>query len=143
MLSTIASAWQWKGVQPISLIAQNAFGNVIFTDGAGQYWRICPEELSCTVIAADKAAFQQLWLGDEFVLDWQMDIPVATAEKALGAPGDDRCYCLKIPAVLGGQYGVENFRSISRKELISFAGEMARQIDHLPNGANVRLRFVD
>jgi hypothetical protein len=99
--------------------------------------------LSCEVIAADKTAFQRLWLDDEFVLDWEMKAPVAMAEKALGTPGDDRCYCLKMPGVLGGRYAVENFGTIGRKDLISFAGYLAKEINDLPDGAKIRLRVVD
>ena len=143
MLATIACAWRWLGVQPVSLSAENSFGNVIFGDVAGQYWRICPEELSCSVIANDEAGLQRLWLDDEFVRDWQMKIPLGIAEDVLGIPSDGRCYCLKIPGPLGGNYTAENFGFICRKELISFAGEVARQIDSLPNGAKIRLRVVD
>jgi hypothetical protein len=46
VLSTIESAWSWKGVQLEKLLMQNAFGNVIVIDRQGVYWRFCPEELA-------------------------------------------------------------------------------------------------
>jgi len=71
-LDDIASAWGWRGVRPRAVIMQNAFGNVIFTDHEGQYWRICPEELSCEVIAVDSAKFLRVQDSDSFLRDWTM-----------------------------------------------------------------------
>jgi hypothetical protein len=65
MLDTIADAWGWKGVRPRALVMQNAFGNVIFTDD-GQYWRICPEELSSTVVATNGEEFARLRSSEGF-----------------------------------------------------------------------------
>jgi len=60
ILNEIATAWGWKGVRPRAVIMQNAFGNVIFTDDEGRYWRVCPEDLSCDVIAADSEGFEKV-----------------------------------------------------------------------------------
>jgi hypothetical protein len=143
MMAWIMSAWGWKGMQPAELIMQNAFGNIIFKDSAGLYWRICPEALACDVIAGSEAEFEQLCSDDEFALDWRMEPLVALAETNLGPVPAERCYCLKIPAVLGGTYAAENFATISRQELVASSGHLAKQIEHLPDGSKIRLRVVD
>ena len=143
MLDIIAAAWGWKGMQPVELVMQNAFGNVVFKDNQWRYWRVCPEELTCEVIAGSEAAFEQLRLDDEFTMDWRMERLVKLAEEQLGPVAGDRCYCLKMPAVLGGQYAAENLGTISRREVIAFAGDLARQINHLPDGNKIRLRVAD
>jgi len=61
---------------------------------------------------------------------------------ALGALGDGQCYCLKIPAVLGGEYVPQNFGTISLIELIGAAGEIARQIENVPDGTRVEFKIV-
>jgi hypothetical protein len=143
MLDVIAAVWGWKDIQPAESVMQNAFGNVVFKDNEGRYWRICPEEPSCEVIARTEAEFERLRLDDEFTLDWRMESLVELAEQQLGPVEDDRCYCLKTPAVLGGQYAAENLGTMSRREAIAFAGDLAKQIDHLPDGSKIRLRVVD
>jgi len=76
MLDAIADAWGWKGVRPRALVMQNAFGNVIFTDDDGQYWRICPEELSCAVVATNGEEFAWLRSSEGFLEDWAMQVLV-------------------------------------------------------------------
>jgi hypothetical protein len=84
ILDEIASAWGWMGVRPREIIMQNAFGNVIFTDEDGQYWRICPEELSCEVIATDGEQFARVQNSDSFLRDWIMQALVEQASSTLG-----------------------------------------------------------
>jgi hypothetical protein len=140
MLDEIANAWGWRGLRPRSVVMQNEFGNVIFTDQDGQYWRICPEELSCEIVAADKDDFANLQNSSEFVEDWTMRALAEEARATLGAPAAARCYCLKIPAAVGGAYAIDNIGTIDRGELIAFSGNMARQIDGLPDGAQIELK---
>jgi hypothetical protein len=143
ILDEIADAWAWKGVRPRALITQNAFGNVIFTDENGQYWRIRPEELLCEVVATNGEEFERLQSTDEFVEDWTMQELVEGVQSTLGLPTAERCYCLKIPATLGGTYALDNIGTIDRIELISASGHIAKQIDGLSDGTPIRLRVID
>ena len=68
---------------------------------------------------------------------------VEAAYEKLGDPGNERCYCLKIPAILGGLYETDNIGTVQIVELISFAGDLAEQIDDLPDGAQVEFKFMD
>ena len=63
------------------------------------------------------------------------------ARATLGAPPAARCYCLKLPATLGGAYAIDNIGTIDRGELIAFSGALARQIDGLPDGAQIELNM--
>jgi hypothetical protein len=143
MIDEIAEAWGWKGVQPQAFVAQNEFGNVIFTDINGRYWRLCPEELSCDIIAADRVEFTRFRATEDFLTDWMMKPLVEQARSKLGVPASDRCFCLKIPAVLGGAYAIDNVGTITRVELIAFSGDIAKQIDGLPDGARIKLTVTD
>jgi hypothetical protein len=68
------------------------------------------------------------------------------AEEAAAVHGmrpDVRRFCLKIPAVLGGAYAVENVGTIAVAELLHFSGDVAQQIRDLPDGTQESFRFVD
>jgi hypothetical protein len=139
ILEAIAGGWKWKGIEPVQIIDQNAFGNVIVRTRTGAFWRICPEELDAKPIADSEARLEAVRNAPEFILDWKMDLLVQKARRVLGEPGQGRCYCLKIPAVLGGEYDDANIGTITVSELLSFSGDLAKQIDDVPDGSKVRL----
>jgi hypothetical protein len=143
MLETIGRSWGWTGLRPLSVRADNDFGNLIVEPTEHDYWRICPEALSCERIAGSSDELETLWTDENFQHDWRMMRLVAIAASNLGAATAVRCYCLKLPAVLGGgQYDVSNLGMISRIELIGAPGNLARQTKDLPNGQRVRIKII-
>ena len=66
---------------------------------------------------------------------------VSLAKQNLGPLTDGRCYCLKLPAIIGGTYEPGNFGTITLKELIAFAGDMAEQLKDVPDGAKVKIEI--
>lgn len=104
--------------------------------------RVCPEELSCEVIARNDAELEALQASEDFQVDWQMTRLVKIAQAVLGQVTDQCCYCLKIPAALGGKYEAANFGTITRCELIAFAGDVAEQIKDTPDGTPVKFEFT-
>ena len=143
LLETIGEAWGWLGLDPKELIASNAFGNVIVRGSDGRYWRICPEELAATCLASSDEELARVRADPEFVQDWEMAALVSLAETMVGPLSDGHRFCLKIPSVLGGAYAAENLGMISISELISFSGDLAKQIRDLPDGSKLRLNIVD
>ncbi|MFN0161151.1 MAG: T6SS immunity protein Tdi1 domain-containing protein [Burkholderiales bacterium] len=139
----VREAWGWKGIESVVVLATNKFGNVIFSDQAGSYWRLYPEDLECEVIADSAAEYERL-LGDpEFIEDWEMARLVQMAESKYGVQPAHRCFCLKMPSVLGGAYEIENIGSIGIGELIRLSGDIARQIKDLPPGSKIQLKVTD
>ena len=143
LLETISGAWGWKGIVATEIVEINRFGNVIFIDDTERYWRICPEELTCQVVADTQQAFATLRVDEEFVVDWEMENLCREASIALGAPPTGICYCLKIPAVFGAAYTADNIGIISVSELIAVSGDLGRQIEDLPDGAEIRFNVVE
>lgn len=143
MLTTIRESWSWTGLKPADIQAANAFGNLIVRADDGAYWRICPEELKCEIVARDAAGFDALWASEDFQVDWQMTRLVELALASLGPVDDERCYCLKRPAVLGGNYDTANFATIARQELVAFTGDVAEQIKDLPDGTSINFEWTD
>ena len=139
MLETLERAWSWTGLAPVAVLKLNAFGNILVRARDGKVWRICPEELSCEIVADSEVRLCELSKSAEFQDDWHMDPLVRLAEDHLGPLEEGRCYCLKIPAVLGGAYEVSNLGTNSLKELLAFSGDIARQIQDLPDGARIKI----
>lgn len=143
LIDIIRSAWGFTGLDPKSVRAINAFGNVIVEAADGAYWRICPEELSCERIAESAAELTRLRSGADFQEEWRMQHLAERATEMLGTPGEGRCFCLKRPAILGGAYDESNLGTIDISELLSSSGNIALQIEDLPDGSTVMIKPVD
>ncbi|QCO68445.1 DUF1851 domain-containing protein [Luteimonas yindakuii] len=139
LLSVIERSWGWTGLRPTAVVGDNPFGNLIVKDQTERYWRICPEDLFCAVVAASRPELDALSRSQEFLHDWYMATLVGQAEQGLGPLRPGYRYCLKIPATLGGQYGGDNLATLPLLELIAASGHIAQQIRELPDGAQVRL----
>jgi hypothetical protein len=57
----------------------------------------------------------------------------------LGTLATGEAYYLVLPGVLGGKYSEENIRKITLVELLGFSGDMARQLEGVPDGSQVRI----
>jgi len=142
LLNEVRSAWGWAGIEPVELIDDNDFGNLILKDVHGKYWRLCPEDLYCTVVASNRDELEHLATNQEFLSDWYMRALVDQAFQRLGALANGRKYCLKIPGVLGGEYGGDNLGTITFEELIRVSGDLARQISGHQDGTCIKLSVV-
>jgi hypothetical protein len=143
LVNEVRDAWSWKGFEPVAVIAENDFGNILVEDADGGFWRICPDECSCERIAADKSELERLLAKPEFLEDWYMHNVAAVARVACGSLSDGKKYSLKMPACLGGSYSAENFAIVPFAELISFSGDLAFQAKDLADGTQVELRIID
>ncbi len=142
MTGVISHNWGWLGLEALEIINDNDFGNVIFVDSARRFWRICPEELSCEMIAESRASYDSLMGEDEFRQDWLMAGLVEQAQARYGKQPEGSCFCLKRPAVFGGEYAIENIGTVSRRELVAFAGDVARQLKDVSDGEKVELTWA-
>lgn len=141
ILKSIRADWSWTMPAPVRICRVSKFGNVVVLVEGGAVWRICPEELSATVIAAELAELEPLLEDPEFIADWDLGALVAEAEEMFGVQPSGRCFCLRMPSVLGGKYTVDNVGTNSVAELVSFAGDVARQIDDVPDGGQVKFKW--
>jgi Domain of unknown function (DUF1851) len=139
LIDEILTAWGWTGIEPLEVVGENEFGNLIVKDVHGSYWRICPEDCDCRVVASTCLELDELSKDQVFLRDWHMSALVDRAFAVLGVLAEGRKYCLKIPSVMGGKYSEENFSTIGLNELIGASGHIARQLKDLPDGATVRL----
>ena len=139
ILQEVTQAWGWTGIKPTEVVTENDFGNLILKDDDDQFWRICPEDAYCEVVAASIDAYNSLIDDDEFVNDWFMDAVVAEATKAAGELEDGEKYHLVISGALNGDYKASNIAKAPFSEVIRKAGELAEKIKDLPDGTKVQL----
>ena len=81
------------------------------------YWRICPEELTAETVARTPGELDALYSDAEHKKDWEMASLVADLIESYGDPLIGECFGLTIPAVLGGEYSIDN---ISRRGLYEY-----------------------
>ena len=143
LIATIKDSWGWAGIDPSRIVAENDFGNLIIEDTDGRFWRLCPEDTYCEIVAGSETELDELRLDPEFVTDWDMAPLIEAAKASLGELPTGRKYCLKIPGILGGAYEIDNIGTISFEELISFSGDIAYQCKDVPDGTKVILEVVD
>ena len=139
LLERIGRAWGWAGIAPAEVVGENDFGNLIIRDVDGRYWRLCPEDPYCRVVANDRAELDALSKDRKFLRDWYMSALVEQANAVVGALTQGRKYCLKIPGVLGGEYGGSNLASIEHRDPSGGAVVGPAQPDlsaHVPHSRN-------
>ena len=118
MITEINKSWSWKGFNATDIIRTNDFGNVIFKTDKNEYWRICPEEVTCIKIAENQSGFEKLLNDSEFIEDWEMVNIIKSAKSVVGVLKSGEKYCLKMPALIGGLYEKSNYGKVPHKELI-------------------------
>lgn len=143
LVEEVRQSWGWVGIDPVEVVGENDFGNLIIKDEDGRYWRLCPEDCYCKVIAANRTELDALSTNQDFLEDWYMAALVSLANDLCGPLSEGRKYCLKIPGVLGGAYGGDNLATAPQLELVRFSGHIARQIEELPDGAQIKLRVTE
>lgn len=137
LVTIINDSWGWKGIVATEVALINEFGNIVFRNEVGEYWRICPEEVSCEKIADNESDLTQVLADYEFLDDWKMLSLVQVAKTYLGDLEEGQCYCLKVPAIIGGEYKVDNIGKIDLLELIRFSGDLGFQIKDLEDGDTI------
>ncbi|MCY4335104.1 MAG: DUF1851 domain-containing protein [Litoreibacter sp.] len=143
VLGKINKHWGWTGLKGIEIVERNEFGNLIVLGEDWAYWRICPEELTCEIVAENRSDYLQLVESEEFQTDWNMTNLVQLARKHLGNLKKGWTFYLVVPATFGGHYDEANIRSVPLEELIGHSGDWALAIKDLPDGAQVELRVID
>lgn len=143
IINEIKEYWGWVGIDPVKIIGENDFGNLIIEDSSGSYWRLCPEDAYCQVVAANRTELDSLSKDQEFLEDWYMSALVEQAREHLGALPEGQKYHLVIPGVLGGEYAVSNIKVAPVHELVRFSGNLGEKIKDLPDGASIELNVVD
>ena len=143
IIDEVRESWGWVGVNPTEIVAENDFGNLIIKDANNKFWRLCPEDVYCEVVAESIDEYNKLINDHELINDWNMSLMVEEAEAMLGSLNEGYKYCLVIPGVLNGEYGGANIKTAPFEEIVRLSGHLGQQIKDLPDGAEIKLKVVD
>lgn len=143
LIQEITNAWSWVGIEPINVVGENDFGNLMIEDSQGRYWRLCSEDAYCEIVAHTREELDSLSTNQDFLNDWYMQNLVDKAKEKLGSLDEGYKYHLVISGALGGTYDISNIAKAPLVELIRLSGDIALQIKDLPDGTSVELKVVD
>ena len=143
ILDEVIASWGWVGIKPSEIMAVNDFANLILKDEEGKFWRLCPEDVYCEVVANSIDEYNALINDPEFIHDWNMAAMVQEATESLGELKEGYKYCLAIPGVLDGEYSGANIKTAPFIEIIRWSGDLGKQIKDLPDGAKVEIKVID
>jgi hypothetical protein len=133
--------WNWTGICAAAVTAVSPMGHLIVRDEAGTFWYLDPEMVTLEQVAADETGLFAYMNQPKRREVWESMALVEAAHQRFGDPGEGRCYALKVPALLGGEYVLENLCTISIAELISFTGSLGLQTRDLPDGHKVVIKW--
>ncbi len=131
--------WAWAGIEAEELVVRNGFGNLILKDAENRFWRLCPEDVYCRVVANSIEAYNALIQDEEFLEDWHMIAMLSQAQQSLGKLEGDEAFCLRVPGVLGGDYVGANVAKVQLDELVESAGVLGEHIEGQSDGAKIQL----
>ena len=143
IIDEVTESWGWVGIKPTEIVAENDFGNLIIKDAEDNFWRLCPEDVYCEVVAKSIDDYNNLINDDEFLHDWNMTVMVDEATKTLGALKTGYKYYMVIPGILDGEYTGDNIKTAPFVKIIRLSGELGKQIKDLPDGAKVKLELIE
>ena len=129
--------WRWLCPNRVSLVARDAFGDLILLDESGQIHRLDVAVGKLLKIADSEAQFRELVTnkGDEWFA--QTD-EYAAARRGL-KPDQTQCIGFSVPLVFREGGGPDTAYIADLYEHVSFLGDLNRQIAESPDGAQVRL----
>ncbi len=141
IIETLNESCSWATPKVQSVLAVNSIANCLLKDINNRYWRICPEELSAELIAENEDQVQKIFADPEYKQDWQLLGLIDPAEKHFGKLNHGECYAMIKPAVIGGEYSIDNLRVGSIYEYLSFTGEVAFKTKDHKQGEKVTICF--
>ena len=142
ILESVSEYWGWAGIKPAKVIAENEFGNLIIKDEDGKFWRLCPEDVYCEVIANNDTEYNALVKDEEFNQDWFMEPLLKLAVTKFGPLKEDLKYTLAVPDSLGGEYKASNIKLVDHHRIIRFFGELAQEIHLAADGAKIKVKPI-
>ncbi len=129
IIDEIRESWGWAGLDPVEIVGENAFGNLMIRDTQGRFWRLCPEDCYCRVVANNRQELDVLSVNPDFLRDWDMQPLVELARQKCGPLPPGGKYTLRVPGLLGGEYGGDNLVITRQVHLVRASALVARQAE--------------
>jgi len=139
-VAALLEHWRWRVPESLSPIIGSTAGDVFLEDEDGSIHWLETGTGTLSRIADSRDQFRKL-----VEMDGGAELLLAAVVEAMrdgGALlGAGRCLGFKRLPILGGTYTAENRYAIAASEWYGFSGDLHHQIDGLPDGTRVELKF--
>ena len=142
VLDALRDGWAWTEINFAEVHAVSRMGHLLFSDADGCFHYLDPELRTIEVLGDEQAA-RAYFDKEETRKVWQAIPLVEAARERLGECPEGSVYTLKPLALLEEDYAHENLCILPLKELISWTGDVTRQLKDLPDGSQYRIQIVD
>jgi len=130
--------WQWLIGETKVPILLTAVGDAFLKDTVdGSVHFLIVGSAEVRPIASDVHEFRALLTDNEFVLDYFAVEAVMALEQAGVKLDPGKIYSLKVPAVLGGKYSLDNVTPVDIGVHFSLTGQIHNQVKDLPPGTKI------
>jgi len=129
--------WRWLIDDEAQLIVVSALGDLFLRDTQGRILWLDVGTARLTQVAESSDEFKMLMQQTEHTDEWfvpQLIGDLIVSGKRLAA---GQCYSYKVPPMLSGKMELDNFEPTDLLVHCSMFGQVARQIQHLPEGSKI------
>ena len=142
LLHAINSGWGWTGTTITKVHDISPMGHMILSDGDGQFHYLDTDGMELSILG-DKAAVAARMAEADFQELWSGGALVESARARLGEPPEGSVFTLSPIKWIEGDYSDENMVILPLAEIAFLSGDLARQLEDLPDGASVKMKVVD
>jgi hypothetical protein len=142
LVEAVNEGWGWTGLTATRVVAQSPMGHLIVSDAHDTFFYVDPDGMAIIALGTEAEAQAHL-ASDEAKQLWSGGALVEEARKRFGEPPAGSVFTIKPHAMIEGQYEPENLCVMSLDELIRFTGDVAQQINDLPDGSQIQLEVTD
>jgi hypothetical protein len=136
--------WRWLvGDKPISILAVAAIGNLFLKGESGRVYLLELEDGTCECIAQSADQFQVKLEDRHNRKAWLQTFKVRELRRQEITLGPGQCYGSKVPALLGGEPGIENTEAVDLLVHVSTLGQLHRQARTMAPGSTIDEIQVD
>jgi len=138
----IVENWKWLIGDKLKPILISCIGDLFLIDTEGKIYWLNTGEGEIEIVANDRKEFNEK-LRDEVTLNdlFMCDLADQIFESGVSLAENQLLSYKKLP-LIGGEYKIENFYKLSIDEHFSIAGEIHRQLSKLPDGTEVKVKFI-
>jgi hypothetical protein len=142
-INRLRAAWSWHLPAYHTPLLFSALGDMFYEVPTGEIWWLNTGTAELSKLAEDKQEFEAL-LSTEAADDWFLPPLIEKLVRAGKVLTLGQCYTfVTLPIFVGGGYTVENLNPVPAHEHFGLTGELHKQIYHLKDGDQVRIRIAN
>lgn len=142
LLKAVNDGWAWNGVVFTAIHDVSPMGHMLLSDAEEQFYYLDTDGIEL-VLLGDEALARTEMAHPERLQMWSGGELVRAARERLGDPPYGHVFTLSPLNWIDGDYRPENMVILPLPEIVFMSGDLARQLNGLPDGAQVQIRVTD